>query len=460
MIDFAKKIEERITQILETKREFNVLYVTDDTSRLACVRGYNAMQQFRQFYSSIAEVTLTSMDSKTFCRTKPDLSLYSVVWVDNVISRAFNDLMMERMREAFNKVAPGWRDEADQLKSNPEAYDKFMKDANEYRSLTLRVVYSLDEFVWDAPASRNRTIVEAKMVADCLDYADTIVVPNNELRTALVQLQLVAEDKDVVIIPSFVSSYFYPTHKVFLKSKSGFTTIRKPKILVKGTDIPQNVQNLIIHGTDEYDFTISTVSELDPRLMELLRPRSKKEGPLVRHVMHWANPYVTAKNTTETMAMERDAGFDFVLLTEPKHVDEDIYNITIADTDAILSIAAGSVVFAQIAEAGFEPGVHICNECGKEFVFGQDTTVKELMAMLEKWRITVNWDEAYTKQRTLMEHRLVSDPKVLAGYFHSMLGRRVSTALKTKFDEGMAKLKKQEAEQAEQSGQASPEGQE
>ena len=446
MMDFTKKIEERISQILETKREFNVLYVTDDTSRLACVRGYNAMQQFKQFYSSIAEVTLTTMDSKTFCRTKPDLSGYSVVWVDNIINRQFNDLMMERMREAFNQVAPGWREEAESLKGNQEEYDKYMKGANEFRSLTLRVVYALDEFVWDAPAARNKTIIEAKLVADCLDYADTIVVPNNELRTAIVQLQLVAEDKDVVIIPSFVSSYFYPTHKVFLKSKGGFTTIRKPKILVKGTDIPQNVQNLIIHGTDEYDFTISTVSELDPRLMELLRPRSKKEGPLVRHVMHWANPYVTSKNSMETMAMERDAGFDFVLLTEPEHVDEDIYNITIADTDAILAISSGSVVFAQIAEAGFEPGVHICNECGKEFVFGQDTSVKELMAMLEKWRITVNWDEAYTKQRTLMEHRLVSDPKVLAGYFHSMLGRRVSTALKTKFDEGMAKLKKKEKE--------------
>ena len=444
-MDFTKKIEERIAQILETKREFNVLYVTDDSSRLSCVRGYNAMQQFKQFYSSIAEVTMTTMDSKTFCRTKPDLSCYSVVWVDNVISRSFNDLMMESMRAAFERVAPGWKAEADKLKGDQEAYDKFMKSANEYRSLTLRVVYALDEFVWDAPAARNKTIVEAKMVADCLDYADTVVVPNNELRTALVQLQLVAEDKDVVIIPSFVSSYFYPTHKVFLKSKGGITTIRRPKVLVKGTDIPQNVQNFIIHGTDEYDFTISTVCDLDPRLMELLRPRSKKEGPVVRHVMHWANPYVTSKNASETMAMERDAEFDFVLLTEPEHVDEDIYNITIADTDAILAISSGSVVFAQIAEAGFEPGVHICNESGKDFVFSHTTSVKELTAMLEKWRIIVNWDEAYTKQRTLMEHRLVSDPKVLAGFFHAMLGRRVSTALKTKFDEGMAKLKKKES---------------
>ena len=86
-------------------------------------------------------------------------------------------------------------------------------------------------------------------------------------------------------------------------------------------------------------------------------------------------------------------------------------------------------------------------------MFGTDTGVKELMAMLEKWRITVNWDEAYTKQRTLMEHRLVSDPKVLAGYFHSMLGRRVSTALKSKFDEGMAKLKKSKEQETSSEGE-------
>ena len=441
-MDFSKKIEDRINQILESKREFNVLYVTDENSRLSCVRGYNAMQQFKNFYKTIANVTMTTMDSNTFCRTRPDLSAYSVVWVDNIISKKFNDLMMDMMRSSFGKLAPGWRDEAESLKDKPEEYGKFMDGANEYRSLTLRVVYSLDEFVWDAPAARNKTIIEAKIVADCLDYADTVVVPNNELRTALVQLQLVPEDKDVVIIPTFVSSQFYPTHKVFLKSNTSSTVIRRPKILVKGTEIPQNVQNFIIHGIDEYDFTISTVSELDPRLMELLRPRDKKGTAPVRHVMHWANPYVTSANMAETMAMERDAGFDFVILTEPANVEDDIYNITDTDTDALLAVSAGSVVFAQIAEANFGPGIHLCNESGKDFVFSQTTKARELQALIERWRITVNWDDAYTKQRTLLEHRLVSDPQVLAGYFHSMLGRRVSEALKSKFDAATAKLNK------------------
>ena len=97
-MDFKAKIEARLKQILETKRSFNVLYVSDNTSRLSCVRGLNAMQEFKTFYSSITDVTLTTMDSKTFTRMKPDLSAFNVVWVDNVISCSFNDTLMESMR--------------------------------------------------------------------------------------------------------------------------------------------------------------------------------------------------------------------------------------------------------------------------------------------------------------------------------------------------------------------------
>lgn len=443
-MDFKAKIAERLKQILETKRSFNVLYVSDNTSRLSCVRGLNAMQEFKTFYNTIADVTLMTMDSKTFTRMKPDLSVFNVVWVDNVINCAFNDALMESMREAFDKFEPGWREEADGLKGDPAAYDEYMKQANDYRSLTLRVVYALDEFYWDAPGGRNRTIIDAKLVSDCLSYADTVVVPNTELMVAIQQTQLVDEDKEVVVIPSFVSN-FYPVHKVFLRSSGNSTVIRRPKILVKGTVIPQNVQNFIIHSTDEYDFTISTVCDLDPRLEKLLVARSKKEQPPVRHIYHWANPYVNAKNVTETMAMERDAAFDFVILTSPTDIEDDIYLISDTDTDAILGIAAGSVVFAQIAEAQFGKGVHICNECGTGFAFSVNSPVQKIREMVEQRRSVAKWDEAYIAQRTLLEHRLVSDPKILAGYFHAMLGQRVSKELKTRFDEGMAKLKKAEA---------------
>lgn len=460
-MDFTKKIEERINQVLESKRNFNVLYVTDENSRLSCVRGYSAMQEFKKFYANIADVTLTAMDSKTFCAVMPNLNTYNVVWVDNVISAKFNDCVTRLMKESFSQAEPDWKIEAEAqaravrtanesgdaaaIEAATKAYDEFMSSANEYRSLITRVIYAVDEFYWDAPGGRNRTIIDGRVIQDALNFSDTVVVPNNELRTAIVQLGLVAEDKDVVVIPSFVSSQFYPTHKVFLKSKGGCSTIRRPRILVKGTVIPQNLQNFIMHSTDDYDFTISSIGELSPRLLELLRPRGKKDTPEVRHIMHWGNPYVTNRNLAETMAMERDANFDFVILAEPEDVANDIYSISDTDTDAILAIASGAVVFAQIAEAEFGKGIHICNECGEGFTFGSKTSVKDIREMIEKRRITVKWDQAYTIQRTLLEHRLVSDANVLSGFFSAMLGKRLSTTLKARFDEGMSKLKKDNA---------------
>jgi hypothetical protein len=126
-------------------------------------------------------------------------------------------------------------------------------------------------------------------------------------------------------------------------------------------------------------------------------------------------------------------------------IENDIYLISDTDTDAIIAVASGSVVFAQIAEAQFGKGIHLCNECGNGFAFSVKSPVQKIREMVEQRRSVAKWDEAYIAQRTLLEHRLVSDPKILAGFFHAMLGQRVSKELKTKFDEGMAKLKKAEA---------------
>lgn len=441
-MDFKKKIEKRVGELLETKRTFHVLYVSDGDSRLSCVRGYTAMQQFKQFYSRITNVSVTSMDSATFCDARPDLSGYNVLWIDNVVSRRFNDAVMDGVGKVFDALEPGWRKGAEALEG--AAREEYMAEANEYRAMTLRVIYSLDEFVWDAPAARNRTIVDALTVEDAMSIADTVIVPNNEMVTALKQLKLVAEGKEVLVIPTFVSTQFYPTHKMFERSNLGVSSIRKPNILVKGTEIPKNVQDFIIHGTDSYKFTVCTVGELDERLMNLMRPRmngNKKEPPVVRNIMHWANPYVNASNMAETMAMERDAGFDFVILTEPVDIADDIYNITVTDTDALLAVASGSVVFAGIADAGFDKGIHLCNECGEGFVFGSGTPVSGIRNMVERWRICVNWDAAYKAQRNLMEKRLVSSPNVLAGFFHAMLGKKVSTAMKERFDSAMKETK-------------------
>ena len=55
---------------------------------------------------------------------------------------------------------------------------QYIADANAYRAMTLRVVYALDEFVWEAPAGRQNTIVGAMTVQETMQMADEVVVPN------------------------------------------------------------------------------------------------------------------------------------------------------------------------------------------------------------------------------------------------------------------------------------------
>lgn len=431
-MDFKNRIEETVKAMVEAKPVFNILFITDETSRLSVLRGSAALTQFRHFYGNIATVSITTMESERYCKVRPSLSEYNVVWVDNVINRAFNQAIAEEAGKVLDAEVPGWRDEAMAL--GGDARTEYMKYANEYRALKLRVLYALDEFVWDAPAGRRRNIIEGITVQEAMEMADGVIVPNTELSSALVELNLVPEDKEVLVIPTFVGDAFYPTHAVNRKSARGNTMIRKPKILVKGTTIPKNVQNLIIHGTDEYDFTVSSVGELDERLMALLRtPKSKDEPgiPLVANIKHWSNPYVNSRNLVDTMAIERDAKYDMVILCEPDEVENDIYNLTITDTDALIAVASGSLAIAGIDEAGFGKGVHLCAETG--LTFGRTTSVAELRQIIERWRSTENWDQAYERQRALLQQRLVSSESIMAGFFHAMLGRAVSAARQEKY---------------------------
>ena len=132
------------------------------------------------------------------------------------------------------------------MKEKGTVYEQYVADANEYRAMTLRVVYALDEFVWEAPAGRQRTIVDAMTVQETMQMADEVIVPNSELAGAIKDLGLVSEYTDVLVIPTFMNEYFYPINRITNRMASLSTMINKPKILVKGTCIPKNVQNFII----------------------------------------------------------------------------------------------------------------------------------------------------------------------------------------------------------------------
>lgn len=497
MTDFKKLIEDGIAANLASKPKFNILYVGDENSRLAYCRGITAMQEFKHFYGNLADISLTIIDSKTFIRACPDLAFYNILWIDNVSNRSFMASLEEKVNAVMNKLAPDWRKDAEQIKKDSEAdrkayedfqaevdakvaefgdneeeankylesvkekldglkakgtvYEQYVADANEFRAMTLRVVYALDEFVWEAPAGRRNTIVGAMTVQETMQMADEVVVPNNELAGAIKDFELVSEYTDVLVIPTFMNEYFYPINKITSRMASLSTMINKPKILVKGTSIPKNVQNFIIHGYDRYDFTICSVCELDDRLMKLLStpkdPKHPEKGPCVRNMVHWANPRINPRNMQKTIAIERDAAFDFTILTGPDNYSSDIYSITSTDTDALIAIASGSVAIACIDDAGFEKGTHVCLDTG--LTFGKDTKVDDIKGLIIKWSICTNWDQAYQKQKQyLIARRLVSSPNVMGGFFNAMLGRKFSLARKEKFGEGDGEAK-QETEKVE-----------
>ena len=52
MVNFKKLIEDGIAANLVNKPKFNILYVGDESSRLAYCRGITAMQEFKHFYGN------------------------------------------------------------------------------------------------------------------------------------------------------------------------------------------------------------------------------------------------------------------------------------------------------------------------------------------------------------------------------------------------------------------------
>ena len=64
--------------------------------------------------------------------------------------------------------------------------------------------------------------------------------------------------------------------------------------------------------------------------------------------------------------------------------------------------------------------------------------------MIERWRICVNWDEAYKKQRELLNQKTIGSEQILGGFFHAMLGRTLSDAYAAHLKEELEKQKAEE----------------
>ena len=430
-MDFQKQIDQRIKDTLTDKKlEFHILLVSDGNSRLSTLRGAAALEYFKNVYRTLADVTLTTMTSNGYLREQPDLHKYNVLWMDNVNNPRFIHTVSEQLAAYENEICGGEMEIPE--KADEEALEKESEQRRIMRNLNLRVIYALDEFVWDAPAGRQVNMFTVRMVEDAMIVADEIVVPTADMMYTIKQVGLVPPEKDVVVINTFVNDIMYPLHRVFERSSHYATAIRRPKILIKGTQIPTNVQQFILlnNVTKDYKITISSVGELSKDIYKKMQRPADGSEPEITTIQHWASPVVDYNNFSANMAVERDVGFDFVITTVSKDLDNSPYELSNADTDNILAVAEGAVTIAGVKGTSFTANNHICVASG--LTFSNEDRPEAIKALIEKWRICVNWDEAYKTQRELLNKKTIGSEQIIGGYFHAMLGRTLSDAYAAK----------------------------
>lgn len=445
-MDYQEQIDELIQDTLAKKLEFHVLLVSDGNSRLSPLRGAAALEYFKNMYRTLADVTITTMTSAGFLRECPDIKKYNVLWIDNVNNPKFIHEVSEQVTAYENEICGG------ELKIEEGADEEaLVKESNQRRALRnlhLRVIYALDEFVWHAPAARQVNMFTVRMVEDAMIVADEVVVPTMQMMMTLKQVGLVPEDKDVVVINTFVNDTMYPLHKIFERSSRYSTIIRRPKILIKGTTIPKNVQKFMLLNdvTKDYKITVCSVGELNKELYKKMQPTQDGSEPEITTIRHWASPGVDYNSFAYNMAIERDVGFDFVITTVPDNIEDDPYELSNADTDNILAVAEGAVTIAGVKGSPFTAADHICISSG--LTFSNTDAPEVIKSLIEKWKICVNWDEAYKKQRELLSKKTISSEQIIGGYFHAMLGRSLSDAYAAKIKKAVDEEKAKEKAEA------------
>ena len=212
--------------------------------------------------------------------------------------------------------------------------------------------------------------------------------------------------------------------------------MEKPRVLVKGLAIPENVDEFICENYKKFDITLSSVGEVSDHLKGLL------SAGKVRHIYHWANPYVVSGNLYASWAMERDSAFDFTIITKPSELAGKLYEICLGDEDVLFAAASGSLPICGIADLDYEEGLHnVGTSCPN---FGSANTAKELREAITSRQVWTRYKEDYGKVRAKVEARLTAGPFTMSRYFSILLGPE-----KSEFRNEYLEQKKKEAEEAE-----------
>lgn len=409
-----------LRQKASQKPVFNILHITNHDSRLSLFRGESILSSFSNFYARLATVNyMVANSGKLGTMSISDFDGTNILILDNITDYVALRNITEIHQQMLNELEPKWKETITGYGENHEASIKYIRQLNAKREARLKIVYQLDELVWDAPIGRSHDIQSVQIIENFMNLADSIIVPTAELRETITYYKLIFDEaKDIFVVPTSVNYDFFPLLKDFKRDLA--KTDVKPKILIKGLTIPDNIKEFILENHKKMKITLCTVGEINEHIDGLIQ-RQK-----IAHIHHWANPFVNSKNFLQTYALERDLAFDIVIHTKADKL-ENMYDLVSGDEDILFSIASGSLPICGIDHLQYEDdSTYLGKTCG--ITFGKDTTAHKLRELVESYMLPVRWNESFIKCRNLMDSRTASSPKVLASYFGIFLGKEMSEA--------------------------------
>lgn len=406
------------------KPTFKIMYVGDDDSHLAPFRGSTILRTFVSFYEQQANIEYYTMSSNKLGKiTLKDLEDVNILWIDNISDFRSAKNLTDVQQEIMDQIDPNWKTNMQTMSTDaPEKIQEYAKKLNKKRSDILRVVYCIDEFVWEGTVGRSRDVGTVQLIETIMNISDAIIVPTHELKESIEYFKFTQDpDKEIYVIPSSVNTDFFPLFKNFKRTGKTQMTSQlrdKPKILIKGLAVPKNVEQFIVENHKKYQLTLCSVDDVNDHIKGMIQ-RGK-----IGHIYHWANPYVNRRNIMPTYAIERDGDYDFVIHTKPDDLRGDMFELTTGDEDVLFSIACGSLPISGVNHLGMEEDAKHLGLSG--LTFGKDTPSKKIAAMIEKYQTPVLFNEKFGKCRQMVENRISTSPYIIARYFNVMLGKELA----------------------------------
>jgi hypothetical protein len=451
------ELSKEIIARAEQRPKFNVLFIGEGESRLSPFRGDSMIKEFTSFYRKHADISYMTMSpSKARTLTRDILGDTNLIYIDSSVDAELAMVISKIQQDIMEELDPGFRDKLEsllvedkplieksgvlelqiqtaqekgeditdlidqvnalKLESKSESY---AVELSSKRANVLRVIYALDEFIWQAPVGRACSIGTVLDVETLIEVSDTIVVPDANLADAVTHFNYVTPGKEFFVIPTAASQNFFPIMRDFSK-KFGTVKMDKPTILIKGTTIPESVQDFIANYYKQFNIAVSSVGALNDHVMSLLAHKK------VSHINHFANPQINVGNREIAYAVERDSSYDFVMYCEDPEIGNDFYSLTSGDEEVLFAIASGSVPICGVDHVGYDKS-SLYYASG--LTFNPITvTGRNLYDMIKAHSIAVKWNEAFGKSKAALESRISNSPTILAKYWQVFLGRDIAQA--------------------------------